>query len=591
MADSSGFLGGDDSSRLDSLAKSIAENSEKLEILNKILGKVEDASSKKSENKSSSEILADLEKFVSKKDLETARKKALIAQADQDRLASNTFRASETIISEVLSRLVGTSFYPVLSAFRVARESVATATGTPQSELKVSDMIKFVNDSTSELIQNIFQNIGVQVGLLDPKVDELTKSIQAYKLSKQDEIDIQKELAPALSKAKEELSSALKMTKEELNKLDIDDVNKLAMYVMALEKVGAASKEETLLLDTLKGRINSINDSLKEFLNLLDPEQTNKLTENFQVELKSLKEEAPKIRENLIDERTREIKKTQEVQQQAKTIAGIAGLGAFTSVVVDKLPKITSDITNLGSALANLALTPLTGGSSSQVLGRASEVVSSGTKLASEAGAVVGAVAASFVPVLGPVLGPIVGSFVGKAVTETILAPLNIAAQTLISINNSVTQIAGNLVGFSPQITGAVVAKEIAILKDDFRRAALIGPQIARITEAQTKFELATRQAFDKFLITTEPYLVNILDLLTQIVEVSGQSIKYVQGLVELFAPWLPAALNLIGPIAVDVSDIAKKLGTEDPLEIASIANQGSTKFFANNPAAFVQLR
>jgi hypothetical protein len=591
MADSSGFLGGDDSSRLDSLAKSIAENSEKLEILNKILGKVEDASSKKSENKSSSEILADLEKFVSKKDLETARKKALIAQADQDRLASNTFRASETIISEVLSRLVGTSFYPVLSAFRVARESVATATGTPQSELKVSDMIKFVNDSTSELIQNIFQNIGVQVGLLDPKVDELTKSIQAYKLSKQDEIDIQKELAPALSKAKEELSSALKMTKEELNKLDIDDVNKLAMYVMALEKVGAASKEETLLLDTLKERINSINDSLKEFLNLLDPEQTRKLTENFQVELKSLKEEAPKLKENVIDQRTREIKKTQEVQQQAKTIAGIAGLGAFTSVVVDKLPKITSDITNLGSALANLALTPLTGGSSSQVLGRASEVVSSGTKLASEAGAVVGAVAASFVPVLGPVLGPIVGSFVGKAVTETILAPLNIAAQTLISINNSVTQIAGNLVGFSPQITGAVVAKEIAILKDDFRRAALIGPQIARITEAQTKFELATRQAFDKFLITTEPYLVNILDLLTQIVEVSGQSIKYVQGLVELFAPWLPAALNLIGPIAVDVSDIAKKLGTEDPLEIASIANQGSTKFFANNPAAFVQLR
>jgi len=586
MADSSGFLGGDDSSRLEALAKSIQENSEKLGILNKLIGKVEDASSKKSEPRSTSDILADLEKFVSKKDIETARKKSLAAQADQDRLASNTFRASETIISEILSRVGGTSFYPALSAFRVARESVSTATGIPQSELKVGDMLKFVNDSTNELIMNLFKSIGVQIGLLNPKVDDLTKSIEQYKLSKQEEIDIQEALAPTLSKVKKELKTVMDVTQDELDQLKEEDVQKFASYITALEKIGAASKKE---IDTL--------DKLKKSLEITDPEflkslraggVTKDLEDIFLKEQDKFKKESPELTRQLEREKELSIKEQNEITKQAKTIAGLAGLAVPIGILLTETKQIINDVKNLGSEIISSVLAPLTGASGNQVVGSIPRIAGAATQITKTGGQFTGAAIAS--PILGPVLGPLVGSFVGGVITETILAPINIAAQTLVSINNSVTQIADNLVGFSPQVTGAVVAREIAILKDDFRRAAMVGPQVARITEAQTRLELATRQAFDKFLVTTEPYLVNILDLLTNLVFASGESLKAIQSIIPLFAPWLPAALNLLGPMAANVDDIAKRLGTDDPLEIASIANQGGLRFWMNNPGANVTL-
>ena len=588
MAASSGSLGGgDDSSKLDALAKSIAENSEKLEILNKILGKIEDASDldKKKEPLSTTDFLKNIEKIVSKEDLNRARAESKKMQVDADRLAANTFRASETVISEVLSRLGGTSFYPVLSAFRVARESVATATGTPQSELKVGDIIKFVNDSTTELLTNVFTKFEFGIKAVEDTVVDLNAVLEQ---TKQDMIDIREALMPVTTDIKKELQSLIDIDpdSDELESLKLEEIQKYAEYILALKETGEATEEHIQLLNQLDALYKETGESLR---NVIDKEKQKKLAQNIESEKERLKTEGPELQSLVDTDREMQSQAQREAMAASKTVAGIAGALIPIGFAINEAQNLFSSIQDLSSSITDTLVSNFTSPEGRGQLQGVANAAQNVTNTVSSGASIVGGIAGSLIPGLGPAIGGPIGAFVGKALSDTLLAPLNIAAQTLVSINDSVTQIVDDLVGFSPEITGAVISRELSVLEDDFRRAAQVGPQIARITEAQTRLQLASRQAFDNLLVVTEPILVAILDTLTVITETLPTVIG--GALMALNIPGLDTIGAALATINLSVDDIAKKLGTDDPMELASLVNQGGMKFFANNPAAAVRLK
>lgn len=588
MAASSGSLGGDDSSKLDALAKSIAENSEKLEILNSILSKIEDASDidKKKEPLSTTDFLKNIEKLVSKQDIDKARSASKAMQIDADRLASNTFRASETVISEVLSRLGGTSFYPVLSAFRVARESVSMATGTPQSELKVTDIVKFVNQSTTELLTNIFTKFKFGVNSIEEPVADLNKVLEQ---TKQDLIDIKEALMPVTNSIKKELEDLMKLdpSSDEFQSLKLEEMKKYAEYILALNQAGDATSEHIMLLNELDRAYQVTGQSIRD---VIDKENQKKILENIEKEKASLAKEGPQLQQKIYEERTSQSEIQKQAMEASKTVAGIAGALIPIGFSLDDAKNIVSSIGDLTNSVTSNGLGSLTNPNGGNQLRGAANVAQSATTTATNVASLAGTIVGSLSP-LGPVLGGPIGSFVGKTISETLLAPINIVATTLVSINDSVTQIADDLVGFSPEITGAVIGREILVLRDDFRRASQVGPQIARITEAQTRLQLASRQAFDNLLEVTEPILVASLNVLTEILTTTMAISSAIPNVAGPFAPILGPILNGIVSMNSSVDDIAKKLGTNDPLELESLAYQSGIKFFANNPAAAVQLK
>ena len=590
MAGSSGSLGGDDSSKLDALAKSIAENSEKLEILNGILSKIDDAGdiNKKKEPLSTTDFLKNVEKLVSKADLDKARSASKSMQVDADRLAANTFRASETVLSEVLSRLGGTSFYPVLSAFRVARESVSTATGTPQSELKVNDIVKFVNQSTTELLTNIFTKFEFGVNSIEEPVTDLNKALEQ---TKQDLIDIREALMPVTTDIKKELAEIMKLdpSSDEFQNLTLEEMQKYAEYILALNQAGDATSEHIMLLNSLDQAYQVTGESIRK---VVDAEKQKKLLENIEKEKSALAKDGPQLQQKLYEERKSQSEIQKEAMESARTVAGIAGALIPIGFTINNAQNLYGSLKDLTSALTDATLGTITDASGGNPLQSSARVVGSATNVISDTAGLVGTIIGSSIPALGPVLGGPIGSFVGKAVSETLLGPLNIAAQALVSIYDSVSQIAEDLVGFSPEITGAVIGREISVLRDDFRRAAQVGPEIARITEAQTRLQLASRQAFDNLLETTEPILVSMLDVLTEILNSALPSIA--TGFAVGFMPFLPGVDKMIQKLSdvnTSVDEIAKKLGTNDPLELESLAYQSGINFFANNPAAAAKLK
>ena len=584
MVASSGSLGGgDDSSKLDALAKSIAENSEKLEILNKILGKIEDVGdSEKKKELSTSDILKNVEKIVSKADIEKARASSKAMQVDADRLASNTFRASETVLSEVLSRLGGTSFYPVLSAFRVARESVSVATGTPQSELKVNDIIQFVNQSTTELLTNIFTKFEFGVNSIEEPVVDLNKALEQ---TKQDLIDIREALMPVTTDIKKSLDEIMKLdpSSEEFQKLTLEEMQKYAEYIIALNEAGDATSEHIMLLNELDRAYQVTGQSIRD---VIDKEQQKKLLENIEKEKAVLAKEGPQLQQKLYEERAAQSEIQREAMQASKTIAGIAGALIPIGFAISDLQDLAYTLGDLKDDLANIAVSSVTNPEGGNKLQGLSNIVNTTSEGATQVAGLIGnALGSKFGP-----LGSVIGGMAAKTVVSTLLAPVNIAAQMLVSINDSVTSLKDDLIGLDPELTASLIGQEILILRDDFRRAAQIGPQVARITEAQTRLQLASRQAFDNFLVVTEPILVATLDTLTVLVEQTSQIGKLLYD----YSPLIIGVNNLnqiFKDVSQSVDDIAARLGTDDPLELQSLAFQGGNQFFANNPAAAVRLK
>jgi hypothetical protein len=452
MATSSGSLGGDDSSKLDALTDSIQQNSDKLDALTRILGKISDAGGTQGGGgKSGGEgILDKIQKVLSPEDTEKAGAKALSKQGDLDKLAANNFRASETIISELLSRFGGTSFYPVLSAFRVARESAAVGTGKSQDQLGVMDMFKFVNNASRDLLTgNVSKNL--------PDVEGI-------------------------------------------------------------------SKEQMIA---------------------------------------------------------------------AKTAAGIAGLGSSILLIANSAQKFSQATSQFVANVGALAFSAVTNAQGMTQGTQALSPVKPATEMltagASTAGAAIGTI------IYGP-LGGIIGSTIGTVIGSTVGAPLNMAVDVLTAIENGVSQIANDLVGFSPEVTFAVIERELSILNDDMRRSNQIGDEVSRIFQAQTRLQLETRRAFDNLVELAEPLLVSGINLLTVIVSNLSEFIKqnantFTSFLIGLLDPTYGMMFDFIKDIADGVNVLAESTKETSMFNTDLLSSIANTPDFARmNPGAMVSL-
>ncbi len=430
MPTASGTIdGGDQESNR--LIDSIRENTEKLGNLTKILSG--DSSALK-------EMRSRADEVASSEIQTTGRKFALQQQAQLDRLAANNFRATETIISELLSRFGGTSFYPALSAFRVARESVAVGTGKTQSELDVMDILNFVNDSSKEVFNDILKSFGQSIGLIRKPVNDFNQSFK-----KTNDVFVQNK------RSQEEALPNLRNLNEELEGISEEGVTELDFVPRGGSPPPGGNQPPGGTSGT--GGVSP------------------------------------------------------EAMKAARTAAGIAGLGVTAILLTNNLKQLSQAAVQTGTAMktavANAFLTP--GGTTSvaPALGVASTA-------AKGFGAGGGAIGTAVGTALGGPLGAVIGSAVGGVIGSTVGMPIQAAVSILTSIEQGISQIADDLVGFSPEVTNAMIEKDLALLNDDMRRANQIGSEVARLTAAQTNLQLASRRAFDTLVEITEPILTVI---------------------------------------------------------------------------------
>lgn len=588
MASSSGSLGGDDSSKLDQLMESIKNNSEKLESLTKIMGQIEDATSPKEERKKdNSDFLNKIEKVLTKQDIDRASKRALEKQADLDRLASNTFRATETIVSEVLSRIGGTSFYPVLAAFRVARESVATATGTPQNELNVLDMVKFVNDASKEVLQDILGSLGFGFSSLTPQVDSLTNSLQeaarataelAEETAKKQDEELKKSMLPSLTMYKQMLEEFAALGNNARYLTSVDTMKELATFLSSSE--GKLSKDKQKMLDVLNEELGLMGEQVS-------PSEVQHMKELLELEKKQYeqKREAGLPEQDTDPEVISDI--TEDAIKMARTAAGIAGLGVPAAFLMQSYRDIKKTTEELVAGLSEAMMTMLTSPNGvNNATGLVQKPIKSMLDLNTEISTVVGTAVGTLV---GGPLGSIIGSFAGKAVGETVGAPLKIAVDLLTAIESGISTIANDLVGLSPEVTMSMVNREIAVLQDDFRRASEIGDTVARVTEAQTKLQLETRRAFDSLVDVTEPILIATLESITSVAETSRNALEFLRDVPEVKAGiqlMANAARVIIGDMGLLVENTKPKNELSDIDQMFIVNPEQDPLFFQKNPDA-----
>lgn len=577
MATSSGSLSDDDGGQqFDNLNNSIRENSEKLAAVTKLLAGGDDTpNAQKMRSQSKKVLSAENAKF--------AKDFSLKQQAQLDKLSSNNFRATETIISELLSRFGGTSFYPALSAFRVARESVAVGTGKTQSELDVMDIIKFVNDSSKELLNNMFSSFGQSIGLVKKPIEDLNASLQetaeaAAKAAEEaaktiDTKSIQEETMPTLT----EYGKAF--TKVSLpggiEKATIDELNKALILIKTTDELA------TNFADVAE----KIKDALVE---LGEPEvpfsiANKKEREKFKATTAKEMEAFDAAKSAAISEKVGS-ELSPEAMKAAKTAAGIAGLGVSALTLMSDFKELGKVAIQTGTALkdtlAGAALTPqgITSGTSSL------SAVSAAAGGLPELGSIIGTGIGTFFA--GPA-GGLIGSVIGSVIGSTVGLPIQAAVTILTSIEQGISQIADDLVGFSPDLTLASIERDLALLGDDQRRANQIGDEIARLTGAQTNLQLASRRAFDSLVEVTEPLLTTIANTLSILLNQFASTKAFLEGaLTGLGAVFGVDLIALLKGISAGVNVIADMMNPPDPDlgDLNSIVNvKPDANWFARN--------
>jgi hypothetical protein len=511
MVNSSGTFsdGGDQESS--KLNDSIRENTEKLGNLTKVLS---------SDSPTLKEMKSRANEVASSEVQATGRKFALQQQAQLDKLAANNFRATETIISELLSRFGGTSFYPALSAFRVARESVAVGTGKTQSELDVMDIIKFVNDSSKELLNNMFTSFGESIGLVKKPIDDLNASLQKTAENAQ---EAAKSIEPTPEMADRYGGKNYQAIKEQTMPV-------LSEYIKSLTKVsmsgveGASTEElrQAYMLiqsssETMKNFSDVLPKIIKEFEDIGEVVPTAKEVSNFQNIQKTEKENFAATKQGILEEvkgilSPQGEQVTPEAIKAARTAAGIAGLGVTALTLMTNFKQLGQVAMQTGTAMKNVAAAA-TLNPQGMTAGTAGLQPLSATAAGLPAiGSVIGT---SIGTVLAGPAGGLIGGAIGSVIGSTVGLPIQAAVSILTAVEEGVSQIADSVVGFSPDVTMAMIERDIALLNDEMRRSNQIGDEIARITEAQTNLQLASRRAFDNIIEVVEPYLVTIINTLT----------------------------------------------------------------------------
>lgn len=576
MATSSGSLSGDDGGQqFDNLNNSIKENSEKLAAVTKLLAGGGDTPN-------AQRMLSQSKEVFSTENAKFAKDFALKQQAQLDKLSSNNFRATETIISELLSRFGGTSFYPALSAFRVARESVAVGTGKTQSELDVMDIIKFVNDSSKELLNNMFTSFGESIGLVKKPIEDLNAALQetaeaAAKAAEEAEktIDIksmQEETMPTLteySKAFEKVSLP-----GGIEEATVDELNKALIYI----------KTSNELANNWSGISRKIKESLKELgeseipFTLADKKER----ERFKTTIAKEKEAFETAKSAAISEKVGS-ELSPEAMKAAKTAAGIAGLGVTALTLMSNFKELGKAAIQTGGALKNTlaaaVLNPQGMTSGTSALGAVSTATGALPEIGSTIGTSIGTALA------GPA-GGLIGSAIGSIIGSTVGLPIQAAVDILTSIEQGVNTIRESLIGFSPDVTFSMIERDLALLADDMRRANQIGDEVSRITEAQTNLQLASRRAFDNLVEVAEPFLVTITNGLALILNATIANKNFLESFIQVAFPvWGQLAIDLAKRMATGLDTLADLLIPKTDIgDMSAIVNvMPDAAWFAKN--------
>jgi hypothetical protein len=562
MVNSSGTFsdGGDQESS--KLNDSIRENTEKLGNLTKVLS---------SDSPTLKEMKSRANEVASSEVQATGRKFALQQQAQLDKLAANNFRATETIISELLSRFGGTSFYPALSAFRVARESVAVGTGKTQSELDVMDIIKFVNDSSKELLNNMFTSFGESIGLVKKPIDDLNASLQ--------------ETAEAAAKAAEEAAKTI-----DIKSIQEETMPTLTEYGKAFTKVSLPGGIEKATVDELNKALTLIQTTdelatnfadvaikiataLKEMGEAPIPFTLADKKEREQFKATTAKEmQAFDVAKNAAIEEKTKPDVTPEAIKAARTAAGIAGLGVTSVLLSTEFKELAKVAFQTGTAMKNViagAVLNPQGMSSGTTALQPLSVAAAGLP------AIGNVLGASIGTALGGPIGGLIGSKIGSIIGSTVGVPIQAAVSILTSIENGVSQIKDSLVGFSPDVTLAIIERDLSLLADDMRRSNQIGDEVARITGAQTNLQIASRRAFDNLVELAEPFLVTIANSLALILNATIGSKNFLEAFIQVAFPvWGQVVIGYAKSIAAGLDTLADLLIPKADIgDINSIVN------------------
>ncbi len=507
-AQSSGTLGGDPNpSNTNPRSNGGSDLDEVLGLLRNIVDRAPPSSQENGPGSISSSVPGDI--------LRVIERDAAAQQARLDRLAANNFRATETIASEVLSRVGGTSFYPVLSAFRVARESVSLGTGVAQSDVSISDITQFINESTNELVSAFFDKLFSRSKDVADALDNIYGPIDDVTIQA---VNLFSETARALDEtdARNTVERRIKEQEALGNFIDPNGVEARQMLEDEL------ALREQIRMESMNRLIDSQSN-----IQMVTGEDTESISSSG-----GFGGQSGRGRGNggdsgdggdgdslnpsgMGDEPLTNI--TPEEQAMARTAAGIVGLSIPVFSILRQIGPLMTSMENTVGAIENsfssLFANP-TGSNAGVglITDPANAALGSVSPITSIAGTLIGT---SVGGPIGAAIGGVAGSILGDAVT----APINAALSTLKSIDDGIQSISSSSAAFSPDLMMATIDRDLQLLDDNIRRGEELGPQLAQIMNSRTNLENAMRESFDNLVEASAPLIVALLDQMTQLVQ------------------------------------------------------------------------
>lgn len=406
------------------------------------------------------------------------------------------YAAIESLVSQLLSRTVGTSFYPIVTALRLARTAAQESTG---ETLGLNDIVKFTIDSTKEMIGGMFGFSG--------KPEEASEQFEELNSSIDDTIS-------SFNDFKENLDS--------LKDLDIEEIDQDAIDLKNIK--------DSTFYDT---KTNPLDIEEIEPVNEVFSDAENQA-------IKFLKEGGTAGADVL------------KKSAMLKRIAGLAGVAATAVFAIDlvvdatkQLMQAAQDAIKLTSDVAVNSIANADSMSAVDIVGRGmqigTDVFTAGSGVA---GASIGAmIGSALFPGIGTLIGGLMGKYLGGALGEKISGLVATAVSILSDIDAGIQQLSSDLMPFSGELITAFAERDISLLQDDMRRADLLGGVLADNVDARTEFALELRKIGDSLTLFFAPIITTIYDLLTDILAAINALKSYLPS-VDIIQDAITAALD-----------------------------------------------
>jgi hypothetical protein len=397
------------------------------------------------------------------------------------------FSAIESLSSQLLSRMFGTSFYPVLTALRTARQLAKVESG---GDVGLADIVNFSANSSSKALTEGMKSAGLG------KFSGLAHSILGIQPA-ESSLSPRKE-SGGIAKVFEKAASSLDKVSDNLGEASssLDSLAENGMFGGGGGKGGGKGPGGFNVPEN-----GGFNEDGKDG------------------------EMSP-----------------------AEKIAALLGLGAYGGIMLkligDAIPKIsgmvsdqfkfasdfaTNSISNPGAASAvALAGQPIKAAGSlantaapfaGAMLGRAAISKFAGTALGTQIG---GAIGTAAFPVIGTIIGAAVGSMIG----DTIGKGVGSIIETLKSIDEGIQQLSIELTPFNAELNQASVEANLRTLQGRMDQADYLGSVLAENVTARSEFELAVMDLGSEITIAITPILTDIYTIMRPLVQYAAQSLK-----------------------------------------------------------------